>query len=49
MEQDGAAKLFQCFSENQRKRSKDESHNQDKYSEIYIGALLSKVVIAKNC
>ena len=42
MEQDGAAKLFQCFSENQRKWSSDKSHNQDKYSEIYIGEFIIK-------
>ena len=28
MEQDGAAKLFQWFSENQTKGSIDKSHNQ---------------------
>ena len=44
MEQDGAAKLFQCFSENQKKRSRDKSHSQDKYSEIHIG----EAVVVKN-
>ena len=29
MEQDGAAKLFQWFSEIQTKRSTDKSHNQE--------------------
>ena len=37
MEQDGAARLFQCFSENQWKETQINVITKDKSSEIHIG------------